>query len=58
MVKLPNTLFKQKKVYVRVVPVEKRIGTLGYDYNENGALRPNSMTETVINFGSFVVRYN
>lgn len=58
MVKLPNTLFKQKNVYVRVVPVEKRIGTLGYDYNENGALRPNSMTETVINFGSFVVRYN
>lgn len=58
VVKLPNTLFKQKKVFVRVVPVEKRIGTLGYDYNENGALRPNSTTKTVVNFGSFVVRYN
>ena len=58
MVKLPNTLFKQKTVYLRVVPVSKRIGTLGYDYNENGALRQNSMTESVVNFGSFVVRYN
>lgn len=58
MVKLPNTLFKQKKVYVRVVPVAKRIGTLGYDYNENGALRHNSMSESVVNFGSIVVRYN
>lgn len=58
MVKLPNTLFKQKTVYVRVVPVTKRIGTLGYDYNENGALRYNSMSESVVNFGSIVVRYN
>ncbi len=58
MVKLPNTLFKQKKVYLKVVPVTKRLGTLGYDYNENGALRQNSTTESVVNFGSFVVRYN
>jgi hypothetical protein len=58
MVKLPKTLFKQKHVYLRVVPVTKRLGTLGYDYNENGALRHKSMTESVVNFGSFVVRYN
>lgn len=58
MVKLPNSLFKQKKVYVRIVPVAKRVGTLGYDYNENGALRHNSTSESVVNFGSIVVRYN
>ena len=58
VVKLPNTLFGKKKVYVRVVPVAKNYATLGYDYNENGALRPNTKINTVVNFGSFVVRYN
>lgn len=58
MVVLPKSLFGKSKVYVRVVPVEKRYATLGYDYNENGALRPNTMIKTVVNFGSFVVRYN
>ena len=58
VVKLPNTLFGKKRVYVRVVPVAKNYATLGYDYNENGALRPNTKIKTVVNFGSFVVRYN
>ena len=58
MVVLPKSLFDKAKVYVRVVPVAKNLATLGYDYAENGALRPNTMIETTINFGSFVVRYN
>ena len=58
IVVLPKSLFGKSKVYVRVVPVAKNIATLGYDYAENGALRPNTMIETVVNFGSFVVRYN
>ncbi len=58
MVVLPSSLFGKPKVYVRVVPVAKNTGTLGYDYNENGALRHNSKEMTVVNFGSFVVRYN
>lgn len=58
VVKLPNSLFGKKKVYVRVVPVAKNYATLGYDYCENGALRPNTKIKTVVNFGSFVVRYN
>ena len=57
-VTLPKSLFGQPKVYVRVVPVTKNMATLGYDYSENGALRPNSKAPTLINFGSFVVRYN
>ena len=55
---LPKTLLGKSKVYVRVVPVAKNVATLGYDYNENGALRHNSMVKTTINFGSFIVRYN
>ena len=58
VVKLPQTLFGKKKVFVRVVPVAKNYATLGYDYCENGALRPNTMIKTVVNFGSVVVRYN
>ena len=58
VVVLPKSLFGKSKVFVRVVPTEKRYATLGYDYNENGALRPNTMIKTVVNFGSFVVRYN
>ncbi len=58
VVVLPKSLFGKSKVYVRVVPVAKNTATLGYDYAENGALRHNSMEETVVNFGSFVVRYN
>ena len=58
VVSLPKSLFGQKRVYVRVVPVAKNMATLGYDYSENGALRYNSMVESVVNFGSFVVRYN
>ena len=58
VVKLPKELFGKKKVFVRVVPVAKNYATLGYDYNENGALRPNTKINTVVNFGSFVVRYN
>jgi hypothetical protein len=58
MVLLPKSLFGKSKVYVRVVPVAKNYATLGYDYNENGALRPNTKINTVVNFGSFVVRYN
>ena len=58
VVSLPKSLFGQKRVYVRVVPVAKNMATLGYDYSENGTLRYNSMTESVVNFGSFVVRYN
>lgn len=58
LVVLPKTLFGKSKVFVRVVPVKKNIATLGYDYNENGALRHNSMDKTVVNFGSVVVRYN
>ena len=58
VVSLPKSLFGKKRVFVRVVPAEKRYATLGYDYNENGALRPNTMIKTVVNFGSFVVRYN
>ena len=58
MVMLPSTLFGQPKVYVRIVPVTKNMATLGYDYSENGALRPNSMVQTYVNFGSIVVRYN
>lgn len=58
VVVLPSGLFGKPKVFVRVVPVAKNTATLGYDYAENGALRPNSMEQTVVNFGSFVVRYN
>ena len=58
MVVLPKSLFGKSKVYVRVVPVAKNYATLGYDYAENGALRPNTMIKTVVNFGSLVVRYN
>ena len=58
MVILPKSLFGKSKVYVRVVPVKKNTATLGYDYNENGALRYNSMENTIVNFGSVVVRYN
>ena len=58
IVVLPKSLFGKSKVYVRVVPVAKNYATLGYDYNENGALRPNTNINTVVNFGSFVVRYN
>lgn len=58
VVMLPNSLFKKSKVYVRVVPVAKNAATLGYDYIDNGALRHNSNDMTVVNFGSFVVRYN
>ena len=58
MVILPKSLFGKSKVYVRVVPVAKIAATLGYDNIENGALRHNSMVETIVNFGSFVVRYN
>ena len=55
---LPKSLFGKDKVFVRVVPVAKNTATLGYDYAENGALRPNSKDNTVVNFGSVVVRYN
>lgn len=58
IVMLPKSLFGESKVYVRVIPVAKICATLGYDYVENGALRRNSTVETVVNFGSFVVRYN
>ena len=58
VVMLPKSLFGKKKVYVRIVPVAKNRATLGYDYAENGALRPNSKEQTVVNFGSVVVRYN
>lgn len=58
VVLLPKSLFGKSKVLVRVVPVAKNIATLGYDYAENGALRPNTMIKTVVNFGSIVVRYN
>ena len=58
VVALPTSLFGKSKVFVRVVPVAKNTATLGYDYNENGALRHNSMEKTVVNFGSIVVRYN
>lgn len=58
MVVLPKSLFGKSKVYVRVVPVAKIAATLGYDNIENGALRYNSMAETIVNFGSIVVRYN
>ena len=58
VVVLPNSLFGKSKVLVRIVPAAKNTGTLGYDYNENGALRYNSMDKTVVNFGSVVVRYN
>ena len=58
LVVLPKSLFGQSKVYVRVVPVAKNAATLGYDHADNGALRYNSKDMTVVNFGSFVVRYN
>jgi hypothetical protein len=58
LVVLPKSLFGKSKVFVRVVPVKKNTATLGYDYNENGALRHNSMEKIVVNFGSIVVRYN
>ncbi len=58
VVALPKSLLGHSKVYVRVVPVAKNAATLGYDYAENGALRHNSMVQTIVNFGSFIVRYN
>ncbi len=58
LVVLPKSLFGKSKVFVRIVPVKKNTATLGYDYNENGALRHNSMEKIVVNFGSIVVRYN
>lgn len=58
LVYLPKSLLGQKRVYVRIIPVKKSVATLGYDYSENGALRPNSTKQTVVNFGSIVVRYN
>ena len=58
VVALPKSLFGHSKVYVRVVPVAKNAATLGYDYADNGALRHNSMVQTIVNFGTFVVRYN
>jgi hypothetical protein len=58
LVYLPKSLLGQKRVYVRIIPVKKNVATLGYDYGENGALRPNSTKQTVVNFGSIVVRYN
>lgn len=58
IVYLPKSLLGQKMVYVRIVPVKKNVATLGYDYTDNGALRPNSVKKTVVNFGSIVVRYN
>ena len=58
VVALPKSLLGKSKVFVRVVPVAKNYSTLGYDYCENGALRPNTKIKTVVNFGSLVVRYN
>jgi hypothetical protein len=58
LVYLPKSLLGQKRVYVRIIPVKKNVATLGYDYGENGALPPNSTKQTVVNFGSIVVRYN
>ena len=58
MVKLPASVLGHKRVIVRIVPVSKHAGTLGYDYNINGALRPNDPTPTYVNFGAVVVRYN
>ncbi len=58
MVKLPASVLGQKRVIVRIVPVSKHAGTLGYDYQANGVLRPNDVTLTVVSFGAIVVRYN
>lgn len=57
-VNLPKSLLGHKRVHLRIIPVKKNAATLGYDYSENGALRPNSTKQTVVNFGSIVVRYN
>lgn len=58
LVKLPASLFGQKRVIVRIVPISKHAGTLGYDLGHNGALRPNDVTPTYVSFGAIVVRYN
>ena len=55
---LPKSLFGQKSVRVRIVPVAKNAATLSYEKSDMGALRPNSTTKTYVNFGSIVVRYN
>ncbi len=58
LVHLPKSLFGQKSVRVRIVPVAKNAATLSYEKSDMGALRPNSTTKTYVNFGSIVVRYN
>lgn len=58
LIRLPAELFNKERVVLRVVPIRKNAATLGYDCSTNGALRPNLMVQTNVNFGAFIVRYN
>ncbi len=57
LVPLPSALFGQKTVTLRISPSCRKAGTLGYEHNDQAALRPNLNTMTFVNFGAVAVRY-
>ena len=57
LVPLPSTLFGQNEVTLRISPSCRKAGTLGYEHNDQAAIRPNLKTVTFVNFGDVAIRY-
>lgn len=57
MVSLPETLFGQEKLFIRVRPAGKTLSSLSYENSANMANRPNLATDSWVRFGALTVRY-
>jgi hypothetical protein len=55
---LPAELFGQKEVYVRIIPSQKKVGSMAFTDRDKVAMRPELDVLTNVSFGSVAVRYN
>ena len=58
LVKLPDELFGQKQVCLRIRPSQKKVGTMAFTDRDRVAMRPELDVLTNVSFGSIAVRYN
>ena len=53
----PENISGKDKVFVRIVPAAKNLATLSHRGGQNRANRPEYTPESIVNFGSIIVRY-
>lgn len=58
LVRLPVELLGRKKVYVRIRPSRKIVGSMAFTDRDRVAMRPELKVSTNVSFGSIAIRYN